>query len=303
MRASRLASSVAGSLRRFRRDDADAVVELSRHALTRPTEQVGNPVWATRDDFENEVADWEPGPEETLVVAEDDGDIVGFGGLEVLRGWDHAELFGPLVAEDYRGQRIAAALVDASIDLAREHGAARLSAAVGTRNVDGRLVLERTGFRPRGTPQATYRLRPADHRPVAGAPPGVRVRTGTGDDLAAALELYRECFPDGRFPEAVWRENLARETVYVAEADGRVVAILHIDPNDRWVYHVGVTAAERNRGVGSYLLSRSLEDYWARHPGDTLGLDVATDNVPAIRLYRHQGFAPWLVLQAFELTL
>ena len=34
-----------------------------------------------------------------------------------------------------------------------------------------------------------------------------------------------------------------------------------------------------------------------------LGLDVDADNVPAIRLYRRQGFAPWLVLQTFERDL
>jgi ribosomal protein S18 acetylase RimI-like enzyme len=294
---------VADSLRSFRTEDADVVVELSRHALARPDEQVGNPVWATRDQFENEVADWEPGPEETLVVAEEDGEVVGFGGLEVLAGFPHAELFGPLVAEGHRGQKIGALLLEASLRLARQHGVARVSAAVGTRNVGGRLLLERTGFRRRGTPQATFRLTPAEHRPRPDGPPDVHVRRGTPDDLGRALEVYRECFPDGRFPESVWAESLRRRTVYVAEAEDRLLGILHIDPNDRWIYHVGVTAGDRNRGVGSYLLSESLDDYWNRHPGETLGLDVATDNVPAIRLYRHQGFAPWLVVQPFELAL
>ena len=69
------------------------------------------------------------------------------------------------------------------------------------------------------------------------------------------------------------------------------------DPRLRVIRH------ERNRGVGSYLLSRSLEEYWQEHPGQPLGLDVDADNVPAIRLYRRQGFAPWLVLQTFELEL
>jgi ribosomal protein S18 acetylase RimI-like enzyme len=51
------------------------------------------------------------------------------------------------------------------------------------------------------------------------------------------------------------------------------------------------------------LLSRSLELFWGGHPGASLGLDVDADNVPAIRLYRRQGFAPWLVLQTFERDL
>ena len=79
--------------------------------------------------------------------------------------------------------------------------------------------------------------------------------------------------------------------------------MLNIDPGDRWIYHVGVTEAERGRGIGAYILSRSLELYWADHPGETLGLDVDADNVPAIRMYRHQGFAPWFVYQTLELAL
>ena len=81
------------------------------------------------------------------------------------------------------------------------------------------------------------------------------------------------------------------------------VAVLNIDPTDRWIYHVGVAQSERNRGVGGLLLSRSLEDYWRQHPGETLGLDVDRGNTPAIKLYRRQGFAPWLVFQTFELPL
>ena len=32
-------------------------------------------------------------------------------------------------------------------------------------------------------------------------------------------------------------------------------------------------------------------------------MSVEADNLPALRLYRRQGFAPLLVLQAFELPL
>ena len=46
---------------------------------------------------------------------------------------------------------------------------------------------------------------------------------------------------------------------------------------------------------------RARDQY--RHPGETLGLSVRADNLPALRLYRHQGFAPLLVLQAFQLPL
>jgi ribosomal protein S18 acetylase RimI-like enzyme len=294
---------VVGSLRSFRRADADAVIELSRLALARPELQVGNPAWSTRDELESEIADWDPPPEETLLVADQSGRVLGFGGVELPRGFGHAELFGPLVAAEARGQRLDARLLDASLDRARGQGADSVLASVGTRNAAGRILLEQRGFRPRGRPQATFRLTKSEHRGVEEPPNGVDVRAATEDDLEPALALYRECFPGGRFPDEAWRENVANGTVYTAEHEGRLVAILNIDPSDRWVYHVGVTASERNRGVGAYLLSRSLEEYWSRHPGETLGLDVPADNVAAIRLYRRQGFAPWLVLQAFELAL
>ena len=155
----------------------------------------------------------------------------------------------------------------------------------------------------RGRPQATFKLQPESHRPAEEEPEGVVVRRAIEDDLPSALQLYHECFPAGSFPDAVWRENVSTGTVYAAEDEGRLVAVLNIDPSDRWIYHVGVTTSARNRGVGSYLLSRSLVDYWEQHPGQSLGLDVDADNVPAIKLYRRQGFAPWLVLQTFKLEL
>jgi lipoprotein-anchoring transpeptidase ErfK/SrfK len=54
---------VASSLRSLAREDRDAVLELSRRALNRPAEQVGNPLWATRDELESELSDWSPPPE------------------------------------------------------------------------------------------------------------------------------------------------------------------------------------------------------------------------------------------------
>jgi ribosomal protein S18 acetylase RimI-like enzyme len=294
---------VAASLRSFTPRDRDAVVALSRHALARPEDQVGNPIWSTREDLETELADWDPPAEETLLVAEDEDRVVGFGGVELPKGFPHAELFGPIVDPAHQGQRLGSRLLEASLDHARDHHVGSITTAVGTRNTGGQILLEQHGFRARGTPQATYLLTPAEHRPVTEPLEGLTIRRATKDDLDALLALYHECFPGGRFPDDVWRENVHGGTVYAAEADGRILAVLNIDPGDRWIYHIGVTESERNRGVGSYLLSTSLEDYWREHPGETLGLDVTTDNVAAIRLYRRQGFAPWLVLQAFERPL
>jgi ribosomal protein S18 acetylase RimI-like enzyme len=294
---------VATSLRSFRPADAEAVVALSRQAFARPEEHVGNPVWMSVVELERETADWKPAPSETLIVAEEDNDIVGFGGVEVAEGFEHADLFGPLVAKHAQGRRLGARLLQESVPLARAHGASILVAAIGTRNSRGRILLERNGFVSRAHPQAFYELRPEEHRPVPASTSPPEVRRARPDDLDAVLALYRECFPDDRFPEGALRSGLDDGTVYVAEVEHRPAGLLTIDPADRWIYLVGVTADERGHGVGGLLLSRALEDYWMDHPGEALGLSVRADNEPAVRLYRRQGFRPTILLQVYELHL
>jgi ribosomal protein S18 acetylase RimI-like enzyme len=294
---------VASSLRNFRTDDRSAVLELSRHALQRPAEQVGNPLWKTRDELESELADWDIDPAETLLVEEQEGEVIGFGGVEVSTGWEHADLFGPLVAPEFRGQKLGTLLLEESIERAENRGAERVLASVGTRNLNGRLLLERAGFKRHGTASAVFRVTAADHRPVEPGPPGVTVRPGTSEDLDTALHLYRECFPGGVFPDVAWREGLDAGSVYLAEEAGTSLAVVNIDPSDRWIYHLGVTESERSHGVGSYILSRALANYWEGHPDEALGLSVRADNLPALRLYRRQGFAPLLVADSFELPL
>jgi ribosomal protein S18 acetylase RimI-like enzyme len=301
MRASRRQSSVDASLRSFADVDRPAVLELSKRAVARVAEQVGNPVWETRGEMDAELSGWDRPPGETLLVADEDGTVAGFGGVEIASGWDHADLFGPLVSPAFRGQKIGRALLEGSVEIARTGGVSRVLGSLGTHNADGRMLLERHGFRSQEGAHALFRLFPATHRPAADAPPHLAVRRGEPGDLRGAIALYKECFPEGEFPDAVWRRGLEQGNVFLAEDGHRIVGLVDIDPSDRWIYHLGVTRSEREHGVGAFLLSSALESYWQAHPGETLGLSVAADNVPAVRLYRRQGFAPWLVLQYFEL--
>lgn len=295
---------MASSLRSFRPADRGPVLELSRRALNRPEEQVGNPIWATREELESELSDWDVPPEETLIVDEEDGHVVGFGGVEISSGWEHADLFGPLIAPAYQRQKLGTELLHGALDLARTHEAHLLIGSVGARNVRGRLLLEHEGFERRGSARAVFRLMRADHRPVADGPGGVSVRRGTSDDLEAAIRLYHECFPRGVFPDRAWSAAVERGFVWLLEeAGGRPLAFLDIDPSDHWAYHIGVVETERSRGLGGFLVSRALVDYWDAHPGETVGLAVEADNLPSLRLLRRQGFAPWLVLQSYELHL
>jgi ribosomal protein S18 acetylase RimI-like enzyme len=294
---------VASNLRSFNREDVPAVLELSRRAFGRPEEQVGNPLWASLDELESELSDWDEPPESTLLVDVEDGKVVGFGGVEVAKAFTHADLFGPLIAPGYRGQRLGSELLDASVAIAVEHGRHSVVGSVGPRNVSGRLLLEQNGFHPRGPARAVFRLAPEEHRPTAEGPKDVEVRRGGDGDFEAAVALYHSTFPEGVFPDDAWRDGLAKGSVYLAERGGTPLAFLNLDPNDRWAYQIGVVAEERSQGVGRFLLSRVLEDYWTEHPGEILGLSVEADNVPALKMLRRQGFAPWLVLQSYELWL
>jgi ribosomal protein S18 acetylase RimI-like enzyme len=294
---------VPNSLRSFRREDVPAVLELSRRAFSRAEEQVGNPLWASLDELESELSDWDEPPESTLLVDEEDGHVVGFGGVEVAKGFPHADLFGPVIAPGYRGQKLGSELLDASVAIAVEHGRGSVVGSVGPRNISGRMLLEHRGFHTRGPAKAVFRLAPEEHKEVTEGPEGVEVRRGKAEDLGPALSLYHSTFPEGVFPDDAWREGLAKGSVYLAERKGTPLAFVNIDPNDRWAYQIGVVAQERSRGVGNFLLSRVLEEYWAEHPGEVLGLSVEADNVAALRLLRRQGFAPWLVLQPYELWL
>ncbi len=294
---------MANSLRSFRREDIPAVLELSRRAFSRAEEQVGNPLWASLDELESELSDWTEPPESTLLVDDEDGLVVGFGGVEVAKGFPHADLFGPVIAPGYRGQRLGSELLDASVAIAVEHGRGSVVGSVGPRNLSGRMLLEHKGFHMRGPAKAVFRLVPEEHRSVDEGPEDVDVRRAGAGDLEPALSLYHATFPEGVFPDESWRDGLAKGSVFLAERKGTPLAFVNIDPNDRWAYQIGVVAEERSRGVGNFLLSRVLQEYWTEHPGEVLGLSVEADNVAALRLLRRQGFAPWLVLQPYELWL
>ena len=138
---------------------------------------------------------------------------------------------------------------------------------------------------------------------MADGPEGVEVRRGEADDLEPALSLYHATFPEGVFPDDAWRDGLAKGSVYLAERERHAARVPQRRPErplglpDRG--HRPGALARRRR----FLLSRVLQDYWTEHPGEILGLSVEADNLPALRLLRRQGFAPWLVLQSYELWL
>jgi ribosomal protein S18 acetylase RimI-like enzyme len=291
---------VAVSLRNFQRGDAETLLALCRRAQTREEEQVATPLWTTRAELDAELASLEPGAEQTLRVAEDAGTVAGFGGIELD---DEPRLFGPIVAPAFRGRKVGRTLLAASIDLARAERVDRLVAGLGVRNIGGRIMLERNGFEPRGGPVAVYRLLPGQHKRVdVPSHPGITTHVALTAETDRVLPLCRECFARSALVDEAWRRAIDCGEVRVAEEEGTPVAVVRIHPSRRRVFH-GVAPHARERGIGGFVLSEALEDYWAEHPGESLRLSAPVENVPAARIYRHQGFLPWLLMQPFELAL
>ena len=285
------------TLRKYAPSDLEVILPLARRALARPEEQLGRPLWRSLDDATGDLEGWRD-IEETLFVLEDEGEPVAFGGFvrDAL-----PNLFGPLVVPSCRGRQLPDRLLEATTELASEKGADWLTAAVGRRNPWAQRLLERYGFRSRERPTAVFRLRPPEHSFVSRPARRVRLRPGVPDEVDGVFALYRESFPDGTRLKRRWRRWLELGEVSVAERAGELIGFVRVDA--AWLTHVGVAPAERGRGVGELLIQRALETHWAAYPGRELRLTVEVENVPAIRLYRRLGFAPWLILDVFDCEL
>ncbi len=86
---------------------------------------------------------------ETLVVAERDGDILGFASLRLVPSLDttpYAELSDLFVARPYRRQGVGRRLLEFVEKRARERGADRLVLTTGLKNVDARWFYRAEGF-------------------------------------------------------------------------------------------------------------------------------------------------------------
>ncbi len=144
-------------------------------------------------------------------------------------------------------------------------------------------------------------------QPVGGlavrTPPGVELRPLARDDLRVALELAREMYrlpadePDAhraRFDALV---NSPDATPFLAVADGAPVGLALFSFRRRlghtrfqgWLSDLFVRPAARGRGIGRALVEACIAE-WRLRQGDSIMLEVGTDNLAARRLYESLGF-------------
>ena len=86
--------------------------------------------------------------------------------------------------------------------------------------------------------------------------------------------------------------SAGRHRLYVIEADGAAAGFLHLNrrgPVAAWVEDLFVTEALRRQGIAGEAL-RQAEALVRAEGVEALCMDVAADNVPALRLYHRLGF-------------
>jgi GNAT superfamily N-acetyltransferase len=99
-----------------------------------------------------------------------------------------------------------------------------------------------------------------------------------------------------RWPTARWSQLLCDSQAFVAVRDGADVGMARgsMDPDEphvSWLESMWVAPEARRTGVGQVLVGAVVD--WARAAGATsLRLDVADDNLPAVRFYERLGFEP-----------
>jgi len=117
---------------------------------------------------------------------------------------------------------------------------------------------------------------------------GVRPLEAT--ELAILARLHGACFADA-WSETTLAELLASPGVFAFLADGGEGFVLaRAVAGEAEILSIGVVPAYRRKGIGRRLLSAAAVEA-KRRGAKHLFLEVASDNGPALALYRGAGFA------------
>jgi len=127
------------------------------------------------------------------------------------------------------------------------------------------------------------------------APRGLHVEPANVDDAEAITRLHAQGFYRG-WPRADFLSYLAdpeRTPAYVA-CDGKRriagFAMLRVAADEAELMTIAVDPKWRGRGVGAALLNAGFADLMMSS-ATRMFLEVAADNVPALALYRRNGFS------------
>src|SRR3954447_19047263 len=225
-----VAQGRAGQIRiePFATSDAQAVLRLAQSCVAQPAEQVGAPLWLSRDELTRELATWKVPPARSLFVARDGATVAGVAGGDSYPSSRMCLLNGPIVHPASRGKGVGGSLLRIALRAARWHGMSEIWASAARDNLRAERIAIAEGFQ-RGETNAIYRLERLRHRPLQeGFFVGLR-RAGPGD--REALALAEACGPTPQLPVPALVAALddPAQQVYVGSAEGEPAGLLVID--------------------------------------------------------------------------
>ena len=119
------------------------------------------------------------------------------------------------------------------------------------------------------------------------------IRNMTAEDIPAVVEIEKECFSlpwsEKSFAESIVRED----TIFLVceEKDGAILGYIgmYLSFDEASITNVAVASQFRKRGCGKQLVIAAKTA--AKEAGaESIFLEVRVSNVPAISLYKKQGF-------------
>ncbi|RLQ91189.1 ribosomal-protein-alanine N-acetyltransferase [Falsibacillus albus] len=123
-------------------EDLDGVLEVEKESFSIP--------WS-REAFYNEI---ENNQFAVYIVAEMEGQIAGYCGVWLVL--DEAHITNVAVLPAYRGMKIGQSLMEKTMDLAREHGAASMTLEVRMSNEPAQGLYRKLGFKNGGIRKRYY---------------------------------------------------------------------------------------------------------------------------------------------------
>jgi ribosomal protein S18 acetylase RimI-like enzyme len=219
--------------------------------------------------------------------------LVGFVGIYCFDG-HNAELVG-MVDPSSRRRGIGTKLLDAALTLCRDRLYANvLLVTPHEPDCGGQFAMSRNG-----------EFEHAEHALVLNGPPSatrsgpeVNVRQANLDDAGLIAELLTAAFGHAPTPTQV---DIGATSII--EAEGHAIGTIRstLDANTGGVYGFAVSPTLQGRGIGRQALRQVCEDLMQR--GATrIGLEVATQNESALRLYLSLGFQKVTTEDYFSIT-
>ena len=212
-----------------------------------------------------------------LKVAINDGKVIGFGGLDLVRkeGAPNSDLYGIVVDPAYRKQGIGTLLMNSLINDAKELGIRYIYANLDRENEEGINFLLNLGFEYR---RSFFMMEM--NEPVINeleCPEGIEIKKmEILEDVEEFLEVYEEIFghinDKGKLIDKIAKENnynfflmyrVSRSTATKKIIGFCIVENIDEDGINRRIDVLGVIDKYARRGLGKVLYISVLNHYWS----------------------------------------